>query len=220
MKIIKRFLCFLIIAMTSLNAYAQHSSSELHIYHGNIRDLESLQRGAGYFMNMCAGCHDLQYMRYSQMADAIGVEEYQLESLMPLGSSILNPMTNSMEDVDAARWFGVAPPDLSLVSRSLGNDYLYSFLTGFYVDSSRPNGVNNHYLENTSMPNVLWQYYEHGSEGTSIEMVATDLVNFLDIVGEPIQVYRQDLGVKVIGFLLLFLFIAYALKKEIWKEVK
>jgi ubiquinol-cytochrome c reductase cytochrome c1 subunit len=70
------------------------------------------------------------------------------------------------------------------------------------------------------MPNVLWQYYEDGSEGPSIEMVATDLVNFLDIVGEPIQVYRQDLGVKVIGFLLLFLFIAYALKKEIWKEVK
>jgi len=125
-----------------------------------------------------------------------------------------------MEDVDGARWFGVDPPDLSLVSRSLGNDYLYSFLTGFYADSSRPSGVNNHYLENTSMPNVLWQYYEDGSEGPSIEMVATDLVNFLDIVGEPIQVYRQDLGVKVIGFLLLFLFIAYALKKEIWKEVK
>jgi ubiquinol-cytochrome c reductase cytochrome c1 subunit len=125
-----------------------------------------------------------------------------------------------MEDVDGARWFGVAPPDLSLVSRSLGNDYLYSFLTGFYADSSRPNGVNNHYLENTSMPNVLWQYYKDGSEGPSIEMVATDLVNFLDIVGEPIQVYRQDLGVKVIGFLLLFLFIAYTLKKEIWKEVK
>jgi ubiquinol-cytochrome c reductase cytochrome c1 subunit len=153
-------------------------------------------------------------------------------------------MSIAMKPEDSKRWFSISPPDLSLIARSRGTDYIYTYLHSFYVDPSRPTGVNNVLLPNTSMPHVLWQLQgiqramfetdEHGvKEFTGFEVVrpgelearayddvVRDIVNFLDYIGEPMKRERQQLGVRVLGFLLVFLLISYMLKKEIWKDVK
>ncbi len=41
-------------------------------------DVKSLQRGARNFFNYCSGCHTLQYMRYNQIAEDLGITEDQL----------------------------------------------------------------------------------------------------------------------------------------------
>ena len=151
-------------------------------------------------------------------------------------------MATSLRTQDAVRWFGVAPPDLSLIARSRGTDYIYNFLRGFYADDSTLTGANNLWLNNTAMPHVLWQLQgirrpsstdEAEADGVThletvragalsaaeFDGVVRDIVNFLDYIGEPIQVQRQALGIRVIGFLLLFLVLSYMLKREIWKDV-
>jgi ubiquinol-cytochrome c reductase cytochrome c1 subunit len=142
---------------------------------------------------------------------------------------------------DQARWFARQPPDLSLIARSRGTDYIYTFLRSFYADPSKPTGANNIVLPGTAMPHVLWELQGiqrakfkdgEGSEFEGFELVrpgalqpeeynevVRDIVNFLDYIGEPMQRERQALGIRVIAFLLVFLLIAYLLKKEIWKDV-
>jgi ubiquinol-cytochrome c reductase cytochrome c1 subunit len=144
-------------------------------------------------------------------------------------------------------WFGKQPPDLSLIARSRGTDYLYSFLHGFYADKARPWGVNNLYLPAAAMPHVLQNLQglqkpvfkseadEHGGAKTvmtGVEMMAPgslkpeeydtfvrDLVNFLDYAGEPVKATRQALGLWVTLFLLVLFGFAYLLKKEYWKDI-
>jgi ubiquinol-cytochrome c reductase cytochrome c1 subunit len=154
-------------------------------------------------------------------------------------------MSIAMSPDDANRWFGTTPPDLSLIARSRGTDYLYTFLRSFYVDESSPTGVDNLVLPGTAMPHVLWELQgiqhaveeqdpEHPDEAHVALELATpgtmsedefdetvrDIVNFLDYIGEPMQLERQSLGIRVIAFLLVLLLISYMLKKEIWKDVE
>jgi ubiquinol-cytochrome c reductase cytochrome c1 subunit len=161
------------------------------------------------------------------------------------GEHPYDTMAIAMKPADAVRWFGVAPPDLSLIARSRGPDYIYTYLRSFYIDPTRPTGVNNVVLRGTAMPVVLWElqgaqravfrtdparpgeeeldHFEVVRPGQMSEAqfdeVVRDIVNFLAYIGEPIQRERQTLGIRVIGFLLVFLLIAYLLKKEIWKDV-
>ena len=124
----------------------------------DVTNLASLQRGARNFVNYCMGCHSAQYVRYSRLGDDLGLSEQQvIENLMFTGERIHDTMQISMRPEDAARWFGTTPPDLSLIARSRGPDYIYSFLKSFYVDPSRPTGVNNLVLPGTAMPHVLWE---------------------------------------------------------------
>ena len=124
----------------------------------DITNLASLQRGARNFVNYCMGCHSARYVRYSRLGADLGLSEQQvIENLMFTGERIHDTMRISMRPEDAARWFGVAPPDLSLIARSRGPDYIYSFLKSFYLDPSRPTGVNNLVLPGTAMPHVLWE---------------------------------------------------------------
>jgi ubiquinol-cytochrome c reductase cytochrome c1 subunit len=224
-------------------AAAQHEAA-LEAANTNIANMASLQRGAKYFVNYCLGCHSAKYVRYNRLAEDLQLTEAQLtENLMFTGERIFDTMANSMRPDDAARWFTIAPPDLSLIARSRGTDYIYTFLRSFYVAPDRPTGVNNIVLRNAQMPHVLWQlqgtqravFEEHdgvevftGFEpvmpgeltATEYDNVVRDIVNFLDYIGEPIKRQRQQLGTRVIGFLLVFLLIAFMLKKEIWKDVK
>jgi ubiquinol-cytochrome c reductase cytochrome c1 subunit len=212
----------------------------------NIKNMQSLQRGAKYFVNYCLGCHSAKYVRYNRLAKDLQITEQQLvDNLMFTGEHPFDTMAIAMRPEDATRWFGVAPPDLSLIARSRGTDYLYTYLRGFYVDPSRPTGVNNIVLRGTSMPAVLWELqgtqravfhedpehpgqevfagFEQVSPGelsaAQFDEMVRDIVNFLDYIGEPIKRDREALGIRVIGFLLVFLLIAYLLKKEIWKDV-
>lgn len=212
---------------------------------GNIA---SLQRGARNFMNYCSGCHSAQYVRFSTIGRDLELSDEQLgENLMFNAEKTFETINVSMPDAAAGRWFGVAPPDLSLIGRAKGADYIYSFLKGFYVEPDSPTGVNNTVLAGTSMPHVLWElqgfqravFSEHTEEGVTtrhfehfepltegsmdaegFDEFVRDTVNFLVYIAEPIRSERRTLGVWVIMYLIFFWIIAVMLKKQIWKDVK
>ncbi len=141
------------------------------------------------------------------------------ENLIFADEKIGSLITSAMSVSDANQWFGNAPPDLSLVSRSKGVDWIYTYLRGFYKDDSRVFGVNNHVLANTSMPNILWQL-KQDKPSKEFDQDIRDIANFLDYVGEPAKLVRFDLGIKVLGFLFILFIFSYLLKKEYWKDVK
>jgi ubiquinol-cytochrome c reductase cytochrome c1 subunit len=228
---------------------AGDSAIELLPANNDVADTESLQRGARNFMNFCSGCHSAKYVRFNRMARDLGLTEDQLiENLMFNAETPHDTIQRTMRDEDATRWFGKPPPDLSVVPRSRGIDYVYNFLQAFYVNPESPTGVDNILLNGTSMPNVLWElqgfqkalFVDHESEdegGTEqvferfepiskgsmspeeFQSFVRDTVNFLDYMSEPVQLKRRAIGIWVLMFLAVFLVLAIMLKKEIWKDV-
>jgi ubiquinol-cytochrome c reductase cytochrome c1 subunit len=230
-------------------SFASGGGTTLLKAQNDIHNKASLQRGARNFVNYCLGCHTAKYVRYNRMATDIGVTEQQLiDNLMFTGDSPHQTMTNGLNAADAKKWFGVVPPDLSLIARSRTPDYLYTFLKSFYADPAKATGVNNLVLPGTAMPHVLWDlqgtqeavWEGHTDAQGNVQKhfkefklaapgklspeeydgFVRDTVNFLDYIGEPIQAKRQSLGFVVIAFLVFFTLLAYALKKEYWKDVK
>ena len=124
-----------------------------------------------------------------------------------------------MPEEGAAKWFGGTPPDLSLVARSKGTDWIYTYLRSFYEDDSKVFGVNNKVLENASMPDALWSLKKGKSE-VEFDQDVRDITNFLDYVGEPAKLIRTSLGIWVLLFLGILFILTYLLKKEYWKDVK
>ena len=186
----------------------------------NLSDVKSLQRGARNFFNYCAGCHSLQYMRYEQIAEDLNISEEQLlDNLIFTDKTPQDLVTTNMLKEDGDRWFGKAPPDLTLVTRRKNPDYVYQFLKSFYIDNTSPTGVNNLIQDGTSMPHMLW-LLEEEMTAEDYNSFILDTVTFLEYVGEPIQQKRKSLGIWVISFLVLFLIFSYALYKDIWREVK
>ena len=211
---------------------------------GNIA---SLQRGARNFMNYCSGCHSAKYVRYKTIGKYLELSEEQLiDNLMFNAEKTFETINTAMPVGSAERWFGVAPPDLSLMARSKGADYIYSFLKGFYLDPDSPTGVDNTVLAGTSMPHVLWElqgyqdamFSEHKEDGITTvtfegfepvtegmldaedyDEFVRDTVNFLAYIAEPIRSERRKLGVWVLMYLVFFWIIAVMLKKQIWKDV-
>ena len=122
-----------------------------------VANLPSLQRGARNFMSYCSGCHSLKYMRYSRLAEDLKITDKQRDELLVKpGQKFSDYIVSSMPAADAQDWFGKPPPDLSLVARSRGGDWIFNFLTTFYADpASRQTGVNNLQLPGTAMPHVL-----------------------------------------------------------------
>jgi ubiquinol-cytochrome c reductase cytochrome c1 subunit len=217
--------------------------------HTDVSNLASLQRGARNFVNYCLGCHSLKYMRYSQLAEDLALTEDDLqENLMFTGARIYDAMQTAMPAEQARLWFGNAPPDLSLITRSRGPDYVYTFLRAFYEDPARPTGVNNAVLPGTAMPHVLAPLQglqrprfdktvdKEGKEidhlvglqagvagdlpAAAYDSFVRDTVAFLEYVAEPAKARRESLGVWVILFLLMFAAFAWFLYKEYWKDVK
>ncbi len=223
------------------------AGGHVHLDQANIdpTDQASLQRGAKFFVNYCLGCHSAKYQRYNRMAQDIGLTEEQVKAnLMFTTDKIGNTMEIAMSPADANKFFGTTPPDLSLIARSRGVDWLYTYLRSFYIDESRPTGVNNVVFKDVGMPHVMWELQgwqkaifkenEHGGDPIferfelvkpgsmtpeEFDTAIRDLVNFLDYVGEPYKLERQRLGVKVLLFLAIFFVLAYLLKKEYWKDV-
>jgi len=210
-------------------------------------NIKSLQRGARNFMNYCSGCHSAQYVRFNTIGKYLELSEEQLvDNLMFNAEKTFETINASMSAEDAARWYGTAPPDMSLMARAKGADYVYSFLKGFYLDPESPTGVDNLVLAGTSMPHVLWElqgyqradFSERTVDGVTshefdgFEQVTTgtldaedydefvrDTVNFLAYIAEPIRSERRKLGVWVLMFLVVFWIVASMLKKQIWKDV-
>ena len=228
------------------------SSANVHLDSANVdlTDKASLQRGAKYFFNYCSGCHSLRYMRYNRMATDLGLSEQDvIENLMTTEAKIAETITIAMDPSSAKSWFGVTPPDLSLITRAKkhGEDWLYTYLRSFYLDPSRPLGVNNTVFPDVGMPHALWELqgwqeaifeestddqgnkrkvfegFELKTQGemspAQYDNAVRDLVAFLAYVGEPVKLERQSLGIYVLLFLVVFFAIAYPLKKEYWKDI-
>lgn len=215
----------------------------------DVSNVASLQRGARNFVNYCQGCHSAKYVRYNQLARDLGMTEDQvIQNLMFTAAKATETMDIAMKPADAERWFGIAPPDLSLIARAKGVDHIYNFLRTFYLDPKRPAGVNNLALPNAAMPHVLWELqgtqaavfdevadhdgvkhvvfskFEQVSPGSltpaQYDEFVRDTVNFLAYIAEPMKLKRERLGILVIAFLAVFGVFAYLLKQEIWKDVK
>lgn len=164
-KLLPKFLMVAAVAALPIAQASEHGEAAgqcraLEVAHWKadteIGNSASLQRGARNFMGYCAGCHSLKYIRYARVASDLGIPDAQLEkALLPAGASKNDYITAPLDAVDGTTWFGKTPPDLSLIARSRGTDYLYQFLKSFYADPSAPSGVNNLALPGTAMPHVL-----------------------------------------------------------------
>ena len=153
----------LVVLASSTLSFANEGGIELQQAHVNVSNKASLQRGAKLYMNHCAGCHSLKYLRYSQLAKGLGLMTYEGDIDKPLlqnnlvftKSTVGDAVQISMPPESAREWFGKVPPDLSLVARVRGADWLYTYLKSFYQDSSKPFGANNWLFPDVAMPNVL-----------------------------------------------------------------
>ena len=220
-KIITTSFLLLIILSSGLviGASEENQVENFLVAKNDVSDLNSLQRGARNFFNYCAGCHSLKFIRYNQIAQDLGLDKSQLvQNLIFTEAKPEDAVIANMLPSDGSRWFGKSPPDLSLITRSRGEDQVYNFLRTFYKDSTSPTGADNRALPGTSMPNVLWLVQEQLNE-KEFDQFTLDIVNFLDYVSEPIQSERKRIGIWVILFLLVFLVFSYFLYKDIWKEV-
>ena len=226
------------VALASETAGLQQAGTDLD-------DTASLQRGAQLYMNYCSGCHSLKYLRYARIGEDLGLSEDEVQQNLNLagakiGDHVISPMSAQM----GVAAFGKAPPDLSVIARVRGSDWIYTYLKSFYLDESRPVGWNNKLFANASMPNPLWEMQglqqpvygkktatgEMPVEGFTVSQPGTqsaeqfdqtvrDITAFLEYAGEPAATKRQSTGVWVVLFLAFFTFIAWLLKKEYWRDV-
>ena len=220
MKNLKSLALVLSLVTLSFSVFAAGGKAHLDHADTDIMDRASLQNGAKLFMNYCSGCHAISFMRYNRIGSDLGLsDELITENLMFAGSKPGETMVTAMPEGAASKWFGGVPPDLSLVARSKGTDWIYTYLRSFYNDEARIFGVNNKVLVNASMPDVLWSLREAQSEA-EFDNSVRDITNFLDYVGEPAKLIRLQLGKWVLLFLGVLFVLTYMLKKEYWKDVK
>ncbi|WP_019615809.1 cytochrome c1 [Psychromonas ossibalaenae] len=213
----------------------------------DLTDKTSLQNGAKLFMNYCFACHSTGYQRYQRVATDLDIPaELMQDNLIFTDSKIGDLMNNSMDEKDAAKWFGNPPLDLTLEARLRGPDWIYTYLRSFYKDENRPFGVNNTVFKDVGMPHVLeelqgiptavfettvvngvehktivgFESNENGEMSSDeYDAAVLDLVNFLVYAGEPNKLERQNLGFWVLGFLVILFILSYLLKKEYWRDV-
>ncbi len=238
----KKLLAILLL-IAPFSVYSAGAKVELESADIDLDDVKSIERGAKNYVTYCLGCHSAKYIRYKRIAIDLSVDENEvLEDIAPLGAGIYDQMHSAMNIKDSEKWFGTYPPDLSLIARSRGADWLYTYLKSFYTDPSRPYGVNNRVFEDVGMPNVLWQLQGEQTAVTKnidgqevitklvskgdgkmsakeFDRFVNDLVNFLVYIGEPVQQERKSMGKYVLFYILLFTVVAYLLKREYWKDI-
>lgn len=244
----RRILLALLIVLPTMSVVAAESSWVMAPMDPDLENLPSLQNGWRLYTNYCLGCHSMKYQRYERTADDLQVpHELVLENLIFSGQKIGETMSTSMDPQLAKNWFGAAPPDLTLVARVRGVEWLYNYLQTFYLDGSRPFGVNNKVFPNVGMPNVLQrlqgvQVLDCGQqpgaiveeacdelvvvEGTNdytaeeFDQAIYDIVNFLYYTGDPSRLERYRLGIFVLLFLVILYVFTWLLGREYQKDVK
>ncbi|MDP3678249.1 MAG: cytochrome c1 [Methylotenera sp.] len=201
----------------------------------DVSDHGSLQRGARTFVNYCLNCHSANYMRYNRLLE-IGLTEKQIkDNLLLAGEKVGETMKVAINKKDAIKWLGAAPPDLSVEVRARGADWVYTYMRGFYRDSTRPTGWNNTVFDKVGMPHVLYElqgeqvlnHETHELKLTKPGLLSTeefdtlvgDLTNFMAYMAEPVKQQRNQLGWFVLLFLGVLLVLTYKLKKAYWKDI-
>ena len=233
--------------MVPLIAVAASKEARLERAPIDPRDAVSIQRGAQVFVNYCLSCHGAESMRYNRLED-LGLTQQQIKNnLMLAADKVGDTMTVAMRRSDAKAWFGVTPPDLSVIARARGADWLYAYLRSFYRDDARDSGWNNLVFPNVGMPHVLYELQgeqvqstksaptsevEAATAGESLvletpgklsvadyDRLSADLVNYLVYMGEPARETRIRIGYAVLIFLGVLFVPVYLLKREYWKSI-
>ncbi len=249
LRLVKATLLTAAVLATSLlfagSAAASEEGAHMPSAGTDLDDQASLQRGAKLYMNYCSGCHSLQYLRYSRIGEDLGLTEDEVqENLNFSGGQPGEQIHVALTEAEGTQFFGKMPPDLSVIARVRGSDWIYNYLKSFYLDESRPLGWNNAVFPNASMPNPLWelqglQHAEFGEPDASgdraveqlkvaqpgtqtpaqFDQTVRDITAFLEYAGEPAALKRQSIGVWVVLFLAFLTFLAWLLKKEYWRDV-
>ncbi len=231
----------ILLCLIPFNIFAAESGMALERAPVDITDNASLKRGAESFVNYCLTCHGASYMRYNRHRDIGYTNEEILEKLVFTGQKVGDLMESAMRKKEAEEWFGVVPPDLSVIARARGADWLYTYLKAFYRDETTATGWNNLVFDRAAMPHVLYQLQgeqklvlkktdkeeqknlslekEGKLSAAEYDKFVGDLVNYLVYLGEPHANARKKLGIEVMIFLLGMLLLSYALKKEYWKDI-
>ncbi len=231
------------------SAWASGGGATLYQFDPDTGNTSSVQRGAKYFMNYCSGCHSLRFLRYGRLAADNGIPLDILEkNLMFTAEKPGSHILSAIPEEASANWFGRTPPDLSLTARARSPSWIYSFLMSFYLDPSKPTGVDNLTLPGAAMPHVLgglqgYQAVAHAEEsaaagahgeshGPQLEVVVAgsldadgyakvvaDLTNFLTYAAEPGKRRMASIGGKVLAYVFLLIVLTYLIKREYWKDV-
>lgn len=219
--------------------FANAGGADLRHADLDMSDKEAMQRGAKLFVNYCQSCHSARFMRVNRIAKDLGIPEDLAKKELLVGTDkIGDTMQINMPADKSKLWFGTTPPDLSLTSRLRGPDWVYSYLTSFYLDQGAPSGWNNTVFENVAMPHALVNLQgvqalvedDHGghelklvSQGSmtveEYDSAARDLTAFMAYVGEPAILVRKQYGIWVMIFLGFLFVLSYFLKKEYWRDV-
>lgn len=227
----------ILIFLLGVSAARLAVGSEVHLDHAPDRsqDQQALQNGARIFSKYCLTCHAASFMRYSNLRD-IGFSDQQIKTeLMFTTYKIGETMKVVMPRTEVLRWFGVVPPDLSVIVRARtsalgsGEDWAYTYLRSFYRDSNRPSGWNNTVSQNVAMHHVLWEYQgeqildrEHTLRlvkpgkltPVQYDSLVADLVGYLKYMSEPSAARRTHIGIYVLAVLSALLGFSIVLKPE------
>jgi ubiquinol-cytochrome c reductase cytochrome c1 subunit len=234
-KLLITFFTVFVSVTSSISFAAGGSGIHLEDAQIDLSDKASLQRGAQTFVNYCLSCHSASYMRYNRMGKDLELTDKQVkENLMFASEKVGDTMTIAMKPEDAKKWFGVTPPDLSVISRARGTAWLNTYLRSFYLDDKKVMGTNNIVFKDVGMPHVLWQQQGyialddkgHKTQATKGELtefeynqMISDLVNFLAYVGEPSKIQRLELAKWVLLYLFILFLVVYPMKKAFWRDI-
>ncbi|TXT24985.1 MAG: ubiquinol-cytochrome c reductase cytochrome c1 subunit [Gallionellaceae bacterium] len=242
MRALKIVCLTLLLAAMPVAATASGAAAHLDKAPVNLQDMASLQRGAKLFTSRCLACHGAVSMRYNRLKD-IGMSDEEIKKKLELPDDVKvgSTMQAAMDPNSAKLAYGVAPPDLSVISRSRSADWLYTYLRSFHTDKTRASGWNNTVFPNVGMPHVMADLQgelelktenQGGHELKKLVLVnpgslkpaeydaaVADLTNYLVFMGEPAKMVRYQLGMVVLGFLLVLFVLLFTLKKELWKDI-
>lgn len=195
-------------------------------------DKEAIIRGGTFFANNCLACHSMKYIRYNRLAEDLGLNKKFIKGnfMKPSGANYLHGMTTTMPAKLANSWLGVTPPDLTLVARYRGVDWINTYLRSFYWDPSTSTGWNNHIFPGVAMPNVLFSYSGTLNDKGNVlkkashtpqeyDQTISDLVAWMRYTSDPSIIVRRHIAPYAIGFLLIFTTLAYLLKRAYWRDV-
>jgi len=237
---------FALLLFVPVFAFASSVGLKLETAPVDLTNTPSLQRGAQVFVNYCLNCHSASYMRYNRLKDLALTDQQIKDNLMFAAEKVGETMNVAMRSKDAASWFGAPPPDLTVIARSRGADWLYSYLRTFYRDPERPTGWNNLVFPSVGMPHVLYELqgiqilkvdkatdaHGHAAETRTLaldkpgtldkvqyDQLVGDLVNYLVYMGEPSGNSRVRIGLYVMMFLLVLILVTWFLKRAYWKDV-
>eukprot|EP00887_Chlorella_sp_A99_P003816 scaffold32.g3816.t1 len=160
----KQLIGAVVLMLTCTTTFATEQGFPLEKAPYRLNDLASLQNGAKLFVNYCLNCHRASAMRYNKLTE-IGLTDQQIKDNLLFTSNKIGDLMNvAMSPADAKQWFGIVPPDLSVMARAKsinagpsGADYIYTYLRSFYRDTSKATGWDNLVFPSVGMPHALWQ---------------------------------------------------------------